>query len=351
MKFLLFPISLVYRFLVSIRNFLFNSGILPSKRFPVSVISVGNLSLGGTGKTPMVEYIVRLLTSKGYFSAILSRGYRRRSRGYKEAQKEMTWYDVGDEPLQYKQKFLEIPVAVDASRRHGIKNLLIQHSDLDNIVLDDAYQHRWVHRDINILLTQYDNPFYNDYLLPMGRLREPKKNFKRADIIVISKCPIVLSPLAERYHLTKFKPGPHQKVFFTYIKYGDPVHFSGDPCFCDLNNLNTIIMFSGIANPTPFEEKLKKRCDHLFCHNFGDHHVYKHKDIDRIAESFNNLFTNRKVIITTEKDAMRIKGTKLFERFKNLPVFFLPIEICFHKDRSEFDKIILSYGKKNPDHH
>lgn len=343
LRILLLPFSLIYGFIIGVRNYLFDTGLLKSVEFKLPVIAVGNLSAGGTGKTPHVEYLIRLL--KGRFKlAVISRGYLRKTHGFVLADINSTVSMVGDEPMQYIHKFNDLLVAVDENRCHGIKKLLSDHAQMNAVILDDAYQHRFVKPGLSILLTDFHSLYSKDYLLPAGRLREPRSGAKRADIIIVTKTDPVFSPLSKRAVLEQIKPLPHQKVFFSYVTYGLPI-----PLFADLpplryNMINTIVLFAGIANPYPLEQYLKRLCNELVTIYYNDHHPFSEKDIKDIKNTYNNQFSKRKVLITTEKDAMRLRDPLIESLFKGIPIYYIPIEISFHfKEKEKFDKLILDF--------
>jgi len=343
LRILLLPFSLIYGLIIGVRNYLFDIGMLKSFEFKLPVISVGNLSAGGTGKTPHVEYLIRLLKDH-YKIAVVSRGYLRKTKGYILAEKESTSSMIGDEPMQYINKFDNLLVAVDENRKNGIQKLISDHTELKAIILDDAYQHRYVKPGLSILLTDFHSLYSNDFLLPVGRLRESKKGARRADIIVITKTDPVFSPLSRRDVLEKLNPLPHQKVFFSFVTYGLPV-----PLFSELpplryNLINTIVLFAGIANPYPLEQYLKRLCSELVTCHFNDHHQFTEKDILTVKETFNDQFSRRKVLITTEKDAMRLREPSISHFLKGFPIYYIPIEISFHfKEKEKFDKLIIDF--------
>jgi len=356
LKIILFPISLLYGLIILFRNKLYDYKILSSKSFEIPVISVGNLSNGGTGKTPQVEYIIRLL--KEYFSvAVLSKGYKRKTKGFLLVSDKSTSKDVGDEPRQYKQKFKDIKVAVAENRCKGIKTLLKKYPNLDVILLDDAFQHRVVNPGLSIILTDYYHIFSNDYLFPTGTLRESRAGAKRADIIIVTKTNKIFSPITRRRLISEIKPKNFQRIYFSYIKFGMLTPIDRTNCKTIKKEYNSIIMFTGIANAYPLKMYLKDMCTHLISIKFLDHHKYSERDLNRIVKKFNNIISKDKIIVTTEKDVMRIEEPNLLKIIKDLPVFYMPIEIGFHKsDKSdkiinlgytEFDKQIINYVKKN----
>ena len=333
---------------MSVRNFLFNCKILRVKSFNIPVISVGNLSFGGTGKTPHIEYLIRLLKDK-YTVAALSRGYGRKTKGFILASKKSTPCKIGDESLQYKTKFKDsIEVAVDGKRRRGIKNLINKFPKLNAILLDDAFQHRWVKPGLSILLTDFHKLYSNDFPPPSGTLREFRSGAKRADIIIVTKTTSALSPITRR-RLTKIiKPKEHQTLYFSYIKYGVLQSLQNEDTIPKSKKFSTILLFSGIANSYPIQDKLRKKCNELIVMDFKDHHKYSIKDLTKIKKKFEDIYTKNKIIITTEKDAMRLTKPELIKFAKDLPIYYLPIEVKLHKDDAkEFDKQIIDYVRKN----
>jgi tetraacyldisaccharide 4'-kinase len=326
----------------------FDKGLLKSQHVNAKVISVGNLVVGGAGKTPFTEYLVRLL-QEDYKLATLSRGYGRSTTGFRLVDQFSDHEDVGDEPLQYSRKFgNKITVSVDESRRNGIRFLMQNDNNLDVILLDDSFQHRYVKPGISILLTEYHNLYVEDYFLPVGRLRDSISSAKRADIIIVTKTYKVLSPITRRRINELLKPEPHQKIYYSYLEYGQFVPLPGTKEELPAKKATTIVMFSGVANPEPFKDFLRDQCSELICHDFPDHHIYKRKDLQFISNIFNDLFTRSKIIVTTEKDAMRLLKSPYLSEFKDLPVFYIPIEVKLHgTDESEFANQILKYVEEN----
>ncbi|MEI7499108.1 MAG: tetraacyldisaccharide 4'-kinase [Bacteroidota bacterium] len=343
----LYPVSLLYGLAMQIRNILFDLRILASIKFEKPVISVGNLTYGGSGKTPLIEYLIRLLHPP-LFVATLSRGYGRKSNGFIIASKRSNVKYIGDEPMQFLKKFEGIKVAVDEKRKRGIQFLLQKYPDLDVILLDDAFQHRHVKPGISILLTDFHLLYTDDYVLPSGTLREFRSGSSRADIIIVTKTPKIFSPITRRRILEDLRPTRHQRVYFSYIKYVDP-----QPVFEGENikfpgKLDNILLFTGIANDYPLIEHLERLCSELIVMKFADHHPYKIYDIEEIMKKYHDLRTHKKVIVTTEKDMMRLKTPELSTNFKNLPLFFVPMEIDFHgNDKENFDNEITNYVKKD----
>ncbi len=342
------PFSLLYGFIMHIRNKLFDLKILQSRQFKIPVISVGNLSFGGTGKTPMVEYIIRCLNKENAL-ATLSRGYKRKTNGFVLADPSSTYFDIGDEPLQYSTKFKNLSVAVDENRVKGIKKLQEKFTDLNAIILDDAFQHRYVKPGLSILTTDFHKLYSEDYILPSGTLRESRCGAKRADIIIVTKSPKVLSPITKRRIQGMIKPKLHQQLLFSYIDYGAITPLCKENEIDLSEKFSSILMFSGIANPYPLIEHLKNRCNELVVLEFRDHHSYSLADLERIKTEFENIFTSKKLIVTTEKDAMRLQKNPEFKNIlKNLQICYIPIEMKFHNgDNVIFDKLIMDYVKEN----
>ena len=347
----LLPFSWLYGWAVGIRNFLFDIGVLKSRTFHTPVISVGNITVGGTGKTPHVEYLIRLLQDKTKV-AVLSRGYKRKTKGFLKATPHSTAHDIGDEPLQMSQKYPKVTVAVDKNRVHGIETLTSEDRELGVILLDDAFQHRYVKPGINILLVDYHRLIIYDKLLPAGRLREPMKSKSRADLVIITKCPDMLTPMNIRVITKAMDLYPYQKMFFTKLGYGDlyPVFHeeqSDTSVSLDtLRNFHTMIL-SGIASPRQLQEDLGKYCSHLTPLTFPDHHDFTTKDVELINQTFASLPTPR-CVITTEKDAVRIKQTEGLSAELKKSLYALPLSIEFMLDQEPiFNEYIIGYVRKN----
>ena len=341
MRKLLLPISLIYSFVLFLRHKLYDWHILKSKSFDIPNICVGNLNLGGTGKTPHIEYLVRLLSEK-YRIAVLSRGYGRKTKGYILANDSHNHYDIGDEPMQYFKKFNVIKVAVDENRCKGIEKLLKENQPPQIILLDDAYQHRKIKPGLNILLTDYYNLYSNDHLVPAGNLRDIRKAAKRADIIVVSKSPNVLTPYYKKDVEDSLKPLPHQKIFYSYIEYQEFVPFNKASQEVNIKETKTILLFCGIANTYSLEDYLKRKYNTITKVQFNDHHSYSEKDMDLVIEKYNNIIGKNKTIVTTEKDAMRLINSSLSDKFSDIPIFTIPIKVKFHKE-DDFNKEIIDY--------
>jgi tetraacyldisaccharide 4'-kinase len=347
-RIILLPFSLVYWVITTLRNLLFDIHILPVAEYEVPLVVVGNLSVGGTGKTPHVEYLIRLLQSSLQV-ATLSRGYGRITKGFRLACDHDGTPEIGDEPMQYFRKFPDIKVAVDESRRDGIQQLLNQQQAPGVILLDDAFQHRWVKPGYALLLTDYQHLYSDDYLLPAGRLREARRGAKRADMIIVTKTPRVLSPFIRRDIIGRLKPREHQHIVFSYICYGDWVHFgNGNGLAPVKRHVNTILLVTGIANPSPLVEYLRQSCEEMVTRFYPDHHSYDENDMEDISVDFENIISRNKLIITTEKDAMRLLNPRYEAWINKLPWFYIPMEIEFHgSDKELFTNSILDYVKEN----
>ena len=346
----LLPLSWIFKLIIRMRNQLFDLGILKSQAFDIPVISVGNITVGGAGKTPHVEYLIRLLTDKVKV-AVLSRGYKRKSRGYVLADKDSSIFQIGDEPYQMMKKFPQIYVAVDKKRTEGITRLTTDKftNDVDVVLLDDAYQHRYVKPGINILLVDYHRLIIYDKMLPAGRLREPKEGKSRADIVIITKCPEDLKPMEYRVLTKAMNLFPYQELFFTSLVYEDlrPM-FGGKTISLDsMNEQMNVLLLTGIASPKQMIIDLQPKFKTIHPLSFGDHHQFTHKDVERINNEFNTL-PSPKMIITTEKDATRLEAIDGLNEQVRSSLYILPIRIKFMLDQEEnFNNKIISYVRKN----
>lgn len=346
---MLYPVSLLYGCILYLRNKLYDWNVFKSKEFDFPIISVGNLTLGGVGKTPHVEYLVRLLEND-FNVATLSRGYKRSTTGFYLSDKNSTVSDIGDEPLQYKLKFENIQVAVDEKRVNGIKKIKEIHPETNIVLLDDAYQHRAVNPGVNILVTDYNRLYINDNVIPSGKLREWACGSSRADIIIVSKTSSVLSPIEKRRVKEKLKPNPNQEIYFSYIKYGEITPFTNAAknLINSIEKKYSVLLITGIAKAGPLFYKLNNEYNSINHIKFSDHHNFTNTDVINIKEKFKNLYGNNKIIITTEKDIMRLSLPKILKQLQNIPIFYIPIEICFHgNDKEEFNQQILKYVTAN----
>jgi tetraacyldisaccharide 4'-kinase len=343
-------LSVIYGIVVSIRNEMFNLRLLSSKEFDIPIISVGNITVGGTGKTPHTEYVAELL-KKNFRVAVLSRGYKRKSWGYRLVETSSKTREVGDEPLQIKLKFSELIVAVDANRVRGIKHLIALPEKPAVIILDDAFQHQYVSPGINILLTDYNRLITHDSLLPYGRLRESATNKSRATIIIVTKCPPEIKPIDERIITKDLEIRPYQNLYFTRINYGPLV-----PVFpqevvipvLELSESTGILLVTGIANPAPLKEHLLLGSHTIETMKFKDHHQFTAKDIERIRTKFDTIATTQKIIITTEKDMVRFRDLTSIPEIIRQNIYYVPVKVSFLNNAgNEFDRKILSYVKEN----
>ncbi|KGL63906.1 tetraacyldisaccharide 4'-kinase [Polaribacter sp. Hel1_85] len=336
LRLLLFPFAIIYDLVTTIRNFFFDVGVFKQTSFKIPVIIVGNLSVGGTGKTPQIEYLIRLLKNN-FKTAVLSRGYKRKTEGFVLLNETHSAEDVGDEPLQYFKKFKDINVAVDANRVAGISNLIVDKSP-ELVLLDDAYQHRKVKGSFYILLTKYDDLFTDDFLLPTGSLRESRRGAKRADVILVTKCPTNLTEASKNSINQKLKEY-NTNIFFTAISYDDKTSGNKNILVDNLNNYE-VLLITGIANPTPllsFLNEKKVNYKHL---KFSDHHHFTDKEIESIKKEYISLKTSKKLILTTEKDFVRLE-TSIDK------ISYLGIQTSFLEKQEVFDSIIKTHIKQN----
>lgn len=338
-RYLLFPFALLYLVIVYVRNKLYDKRILKSVQFDVPMIGVGNLSVGGTGKTPMVEYLIRLLQDD-YDVAMLSRGYRRRTKGFLIAQPDSTAEDIGDEPMQLHHKFEKLTVSVGADRVMSTIGLMGIRPETEVILLDDAFQHRAIRPHLQILLTPYYQLFVDDWYLPTGDLRDLKSSYRRADILVVTKCDTDLpnggkAHIAERLNLL-----PHQQIFFSHIQYGLPYDFLNPTNTVSLSEGMEVLLVCGIANSKSLVEYLENLEITWQRIPFADHHYFKEKELERAFATFEKMTGANKIILTTEKDAMRLLLHEDFLRQKGLPIYCLPIEMVIQENGEIFESIV-----------
>lgn len=352
-KILLFPFAIIYGIITSFRNLLYDWNFLKSKSVDVYTICVGNLAVGGTGKTPHVEYLIKLLQND-FKIATLSRGYKRKTNGFIHATDSSTAIDIGDEPLQYKTKNPTIDVCVDADRVNGIKKILEFQDPPRVILLDDAFQHRALNCELKIVVSEYNNPYFNDYLMPAGTLRESKRGIKRADIIIISKTPEKTTAVEIRNITKDIKPLAHQQLFFTWLKYGELAGFQNPAETIDtLNDLfrYRIVLFTGIGNPAPLVTYLKEYASDVKHIQYSDHYQFTLQDITDIRAELDAFEGGNKIVVTTEKDAMRLRDGDLQDMANTLPLYVLPIEVDFKDKTQEFNETIINYVRTNKFHH
>lgn len=351
---LLFPLTMWYAVGVAVRNFLFSVGLKKQAAPHITTIGVGNLATGGTGKTPHVEYLLDLLADK-YRVAMLSRGYKRKSKGYVLDDGSHDASVLGDEAAMIAAKYPQVQVAVCEKRVEGVRQLMARerveqqgdeevHISLapQLIVLDDVFQHRAIKPNINILLTEYRHPYFNDHILPYGNLREFRSARRHAGIVIVTKSPARLNPVEKHNIIHDLRLENYQKVFFSYLQYGALQTLDGRPVDIQLRQVEQALVVTGIAHPEPMIEEIRKKCklQHL---SFPDHHEYNKRDIARIAEAYNALPGVHKIIVTTEKDAARLRGLT-----GNMPIYVLPIKVAFHEDNDiDFNQLIESSVREN----
>lgn len=342
-RYLLFPFSLLYGGFVWLRNWLFDRNILKSASFNFPIICVGNLATGGTGKTPMTEYLVETLR-KEYKTATLSRGYKRKTKGFAIADQNTTAIDIGDEPMQFHQKFPDITVAVGEERLVAIPQLLHQQPETQVIILDDAFQHRSVKAGLNLLLTEYKNLYTRDLMLPAGDLRDVKTSRKRADMIIVTKCKSDLTEFEKNELINEISPLPRQQVYFTEIVYAPPYHLFNAAKKADIGIGSDILLLCGIANPKPLMEFLTKHVHSYDMIRYADHHIFTIDDLKEIKKHFEKMQSNNKIILTTEKDAVRLEKFKT--ELAEYPIYVIPIKhrFLFGKE-TDFNKRVIDFVK------
>jgi tetraacyldisaccharide 4'-kinase len=343
LKILLSPLALLYGVGVAIRNGLYAVGLLRGVKFSVPVISIGNLSVGGAGKTPHTEYIIRLLHEYIYVS-VVSRGYKRKTSGYIEVGLQHQAHQVGDEPLQFKRKFPHIPVVVAESRSLAIPQMVRKYPGLQLVLLDDGYQHREVVPGLNIMLTEYSRLYTRDWLLPVGRLREWRSEAKRADVIVVTKCPPILSQEERNAIEREVKRRTGQQIFFSRYIYGHPYRMYSQvgerqPLHAHLD----VLLVAGIAGTEYLMEYVSEQCYDVRLLEYNDHHPFSDFDVRDIERHFQVMSDERqKIILTTEKDAMRLDIHREWILSRQLPIYILPVAVQFI-DGPGFDECIKNW--------
>ena len=340
-----------YRIGVNFRNFLFNSDILKSRQYAMPIISVGNITVRGTGKTPHAEFILSFLSPK-IKVALLSRGYKRKSVGYVLANENSTAEDLGDEPYQIHKKFPDIYVAVDKDRMHAIEILTKEHPEVGVAVMDDGYQYRYIEPGLNILLIDYNRPMHEDSLLPLGQLREPIHNKSRANLIIVTKCPDNATPMDYRLIQKHINPSPYQPLYFSKIEYGElyPMDEVGEVVTKKMLNADKygVLVLTGIEDGSHLAKYISGFADTTRTISFPDHHNYTAEDIKTIQNAFEKIPNDEKIIVTTEKDSARLSSSKFLDEELKSRIYVLPIEVKILFDKEEeFKKLILDYVKKN----
>lgn len=342
-RILLLPFALLYAMIIAIRNWMYDKNVLKSASFSFPLICVGNLAVGGTGKSPMAEYLICLL-KEHYKVATLSRGYKRKTKGYALANRSSTALEIGDEPMQFYLKFPDIPIAVGEERLVAIPQLLHDKPGTDVIILDDAFQHRSVKAGLNILLTECKNLFTRDFYLPTGDLRDLKSQYKRADIIVVTKCDPAIS-LNEKEKITaEMRLLPKQSIYFAAFKYGEIYHILNKTRF-ELKEDTQVLLVTGIANPEPLKEWIEANSYSYHLLQYADHHIFNIDDLKEIRKKFATINTDNKIVLTTEKDAVRL--VKFNSAMDNLPLYVVPVEHSFLFDqKQQFDQQVVDFVQR-----
>ncbi|MCO5934075.1 tetraacyldisaccharide 4'-kinase [Mucilaginibacter sp. RB4R14] len=347
LRWLLLPFSLVYGLVVIIRNWFYDAGLFKSRKFDLPVICVGNLEVGGAGKSPMTEYLVRLF-KKDYKLATLSRGYGRETKGFITATATATATQIGDEPSQFKHKFADVTVAVCEDRVAGIEQLKADHN---LIILDDAFQHRAVKAGLNVLLFDYNHLQKPKFVLPAGNLREPLSGRWRADIMVVTKCPVGLTEQQMAKSYEQISPLNWQPLFFTSIVYQPLQDLAGKPVDMVIDADTTVFLLTGIANSKPLVEYIGQSTTNIIHHNYPDHHQFTLKNIAKLAGEFSACKSQKKLLITTEKDAQRLGVQELLPALAQLPILVQPIGVNFlNNGQQQFDTLLLKYVRKHTKH-
>ena len=340
-RILLFPLAIIYWLIILIRNKLYDKKIIDSASFGLPLICVGNLSVGGTGKSPMVELLVRNLKDE-FKIATLSRGYKRKTKGYALANEYSSALEIGDEPMQFKIKFPDVPVAVGEERLDAISQLLHDKPDTQCIILDDAFQHRSIKAGLNILLTDHNNLFTRDFYLPTGDLRDLKSSYKRAEVIVVTKCDPTMDE-GERIEITnEIRPLQHQHIFFAANIYGELYHIISKERITRSLAGTEVLLVTGIANPQPLKELLADHAETFYMLHYPDHHIFTIDDWKDIKKRFDKMDAKEKIILTTEKDAVRL--AKFGEQLKDVPLYVIPLEHHFlFNEREKFLALVKSF--------
>jgi tetraacyldisaccharide 4'-kinase len=348
----LYPLSLLYGLITATRNFLYDSGILKTVEFAFPVICVGNITVGGTGKTPHTEYIASLL-KQNFKVATLSRGYKRETNDFRIATPSTQVWELGDEPLQIACNFPDILVTVDKNRVHGVNQILQKFPETEVIILDDGFQHRRITPGFSILLSDFERLFIRDHMLPYGNLRESKGNMRRADIILVTKSPENISPIQRRLIVKEINKPPYQNLYFTTFIYKLPMPvFKASSQVSPPDILKSsdcgIVLITGIANPRALKDYLQKSYNEIIHLSFPDHHNFTEKDLRSFSSAYNNLKAANRYLFTTEKDAVRLREfTNITEPIRSA-FFYIPIGIHFlNNDKDEFDNLIIDYVRKN----
>ena len=349
----LYPVSVIYGLITGFRNFLYNTGILPSIEFRIPVICVGNITVGGTGKTPHTEYLADLLR-KQFRVAVLSRGYKRKSSGFRIVTSASQVSETGDEPLQISLKYPDVFVAVDRNRVNGVREIMKRQPETEVIILDDGFQHRQITPGFSILLSDFERLIVRDHMLPYGNLRESISNMRRADIILVTKSPASMSAIQRRLIVKEIDKAPYQNLYFTSISYMPPVPLfpKGESTAAnpDLSSLYGcgIVLVTGIANPLPLKERLETTAGEVIHLRFPDHYNFREKDLLSVYEAFDKLKSPVRYVITTEKDSVRLKEFSNIAEPVKSAIYYIPVGINFlNDDSNEFNNLIIEYVRKN----
>jgi tetraacyldisaccharide 4'-kinase len=349
LRFLLFPISILYGLGVALRNLFFDLGLFKSTKFNIPVLVIGNIIVGGSGKSPMTEYLLNLLKEEQKV-AVLSRGYGRKTKGFRLVEAESSAAEVGDEPMQFKQHFPDLTVAVCEDRVAGMQKLIANH---DIVVLDDAYQHRWLQASLNILLLEYSSLQKVDFLLPTGNLREPRSATKRADLLVVTKAPKNLSSEEKANLVNRIQPKSNQQLFFSYLRYNHLLNVA-DGSVRALNTLHAnthVFLLTGIANASPLLAELERYTSLIIHHKYPDHYNFSTADIEKISKEYWDCEATDKLIITTEKDAQRLKNSTFAASLARTLLYVLPVETAFAEDdKIKFDQLIVNHVREYSTH-
>ena len=341
-RYLLFPFSLLYGAVILFRNYLFDKKILRSASFNFPLICVGNLAVGGTGKTPMTEYLIEIFQEK-YQTATLSRGYKRKTKGFAIANAQTTALEIGDEPMQFHEKFPKVTVAVGEERFEAIPQILHDRPKTEVIILDDAFQHRSVKAGLNILLTEYKNLYTRDFMMPAGDLRDVRKSSKRAEIVIVTKCNATINSEEKNEIRRELKLLPHQQLFFSQISYASPYHIFNKSIY-EMSESSNLLLVTGIANPKPLKAFLAEQVHSFDMLRYPDHHIFSSTDLKDMLKHFEKIKSKDKIILTTEKDAVRLK--KFEKELSNFPVYALPIKMHFLFNETQiFNDHVLNFVK------
>jgi tetraacyldisaccharide 4'-kinase len=333
---ILLPFNPIYASIIQIRNFLYNHNFFKSTKSDLPVICVGNITVGGTGKTPHVEYLISFLKNK-YKLAILSRGYKRKTKGFILSNNETKPHEIGDEPFQIKSRYPEINVAVDEKRVRGVASIELR-TDTQVVILDDAFQHRAIEPSYSIVLVDYNRPVFEDYMLPAGNLREPMSGLKRANSIIVTKCPESITDIEMKFFKQKLKLYPYQNIYFSYFKYSKPKHILNSE-ITEITDKD-ILLVTGIANTKYLEKYINKHAKSYKLQKYPDHHDFTISDIKNIVSNFGKINSENKLIICTEKDKVKLLENK--KLLKNVDIFSIDIEVALmHNKENEFQKEII----------